>query len=89
MTQELVLYVATQAIYTVLKVSAPVLIAGLVVGVAVSLVQAVTQLHEMTLTFIPKILAIAAVLVICLPWMLDSILRFMREMLSIMVTVSR
>ncbi len=88
MTQELVLYIATQAIYTVLKVTAPMLLAGLVVGIVVGLFQAVTQIHEMTLTFIPKILAVAATLVICLPWILDTILSFIREMFSIMITVS-
>lgn len=88
MTQELVLYIATQAIYTVLKVAAPMLIAGLVVGVTVGLLQAVTQVHEMTLTFIPKILAVAIALVVCLPWMLNTILSFVREMFSIVMTVS-
>lgn len=88
MTEELALYIVTQAIYTVLKVTAPMLIAGLAVGVTVALFQAVTQVQEQTLTFIPKILAVAAVLVIFLPWMLDTILSFVREMFSIMITVS-
>ena len=87
-TQEMALYIATQAIYTVLKVAAPMLIAGLAVGLTVALFQAVTQVHEMTLTFIPKILAVAAVLVIALPWMLDTILSFVQEMFAVVVMIS-
>ena len=64
------------ALITAALVAAPMLIAGLVVGVSLSLVQAVTQVHEMTLTFIPKIMAVLLTLVICLPWMLSTIVRF-------------
>ena len=76
MTQEFVIYVGTQTIYTVLKVAAPMLIAGLTVGLLVAIFQAVTQIHEMTLTFIPKILAVTLALIVFMPWMLNTILSF-------------
>ena len=76
MTQEFVIYVGTQTIYTVLKVAAPMLIAGLAVGLLIAIFQAVTQIHEMTLTFIPKILAVTLALIVFMPWMLDTILSF-------------
>jgi len=75
-TQEFVIYVGTQTIYTVLKVAAPMLIAGLAVGLLIAIFQAVTQIHEMTLTFIPKILAVTLALIVFMPWMLDTILSF-------------
>jgi flagellar biosynthetic protein FliQ len=56
-----------------------VLLAGLVVGLLVGIFQSVTQIHEMTLTFIPKILAVAIVMLLTLPWMLQVILDFTRQ----------
>ena len=76
MTQEFVIYIGTQTIYTVLKVAAPMLIAGLTVGLLIAIFQAVTQIHEMTLTFIPKILAVTLALIVFMPWMLNTILSF-------------
>ena len=67
-----------QALLVTLMVSAPLLAAGLIVGVLVSLLQAVTQIQEMTLTFIPKILAVSATLFLFLPWMLETLVRFTR-----------
>lgn len=66
-----VLDVARDGILTVILVSAPLMVVGLVVGVAVSLVQALTQVQEQTLVFVPKILAIFATLIIALPFMGD------------------
>ena len=65
-----------EALVLTLLVSAPLLAAGLVVGVLVSLVQAVTQIQEMTLTFIPKVLAVSAALFFFLPWMLTTLVQF-------------
>ncbi len=64
-------------------VAAPMLLAGLVVGIAISLFQAITQIHEMTLTFIPKILAVAAVMLFTMPWMMRVILGFTRHIFSL------
>jgi flagellar biosynthetic protein FliQ len=65
-----------------LLVSAPVLIVGLVVGVAVSLLQAVTQVQEMTLVFVPKIVACLIVLVAALPWMVNLLVSFTHNLFS-------
>jgi flagellar biosynthesis protein FliQ len=66
-----VLDVARDAIVTLLIVAAPLMLVGLVVGVAISLLQALTQIQETTLVFIPKILAIFVALLIALPFMAD------------------
>ena len=65
-----------EAIKTTLLLAAPLLICALVVGLIVSVFQAVTQINEATLSFIPKILAVAVALIICAPWMLDVISKF-------------
>lgn len=77
MTPEYVVHLGQQAIYLMLIVSAPMLIAGLVVGLGISILQAVTQIHEVTLTFIPKILVVSLALVVALPWMIQKLLDFM------------
>ncbi len=59
----------------------PVLLACLLVGVLVGLLQAITQIHEMTLTFIPKMVAVALALMVLLPWMLRTLSDFSREIL--------
>ena len=73
MTGPEVLDVAREAIYTLVVVSAPVMLVGLAVGVAVSLLQALTQIQEMTLAFVPKILAIFVSLLIALPFMAEKL----------------
>ena len=67
---------------TVLTAAAPVLIVGLVVGLAVSILQAVSQVHEITLTFIPKIIAIFIALMIFAPWIVKVILNFTTDILA-------
>ena len=76
MDQDVVVNLATQAMGIALKVALPLLLVGLVVGLIVSIVQAVTQIQEQTLSFIPKILAVAAVLVVGGPWMLNQLLGY-------------
>jgi len=71
MTGGEVLDVARDAIWTIVLVSSPLMLVGLVVGVAISLVQALTQIQEMTLAFVPKILAIFVTLLLALPFMAD------------------
>jgi flagellar biosynthetic protein FliQ len=72
MTGAEVLDVARDAIWTIVIVSLPLLLVGLVVGVAISLVQALTQIQEQTLVFVPKILAVFITLLIALPFMADA-----------------
>jgi flagellar biosynthesis protein FliQ len=73
MTGPEVLDVARDAIYTLIVVSSPVMLVGLAVGVIISLLQAVTQIQEMTLAFVPKILAIFISLLIALPFMAEKL----------------
>lgn len=73
MTGPEVLDVARDAIVTLIVVSAPVMLVGLAVGVGISLLQALTQIQEMTLAFVPKIMAIFVTLLIALPFMAQSL----------------
>ena len=73
MTPQYVIHIGQQAIVLMLMISAPMLLAGLTIGLAVSIL----QVHEVTLTFIPKILAVSLALMIALPWMLQKMLEFM------------
>ena len=82
MTAEYVLTLGREAVGLVLMVSGPMLLFGLIVGLTISILQAVTQIHEMTLTFIPKILAVCVALVIFLPWMITIIVDFTRSLYS-------
>jgi flagellar biosynthetic protein FliQ len=81
MTPQFVIHLGQQAISLMLMISAPMLIAGLMIGLGVSILQAVTQVHEVTLTFIPKILAVSIALMIALPWMLQKMLEFMNMLM--------
>jgi flagellar biosynthetic protein FliQ len=73
MTGPEVLDVARDAIYTLVIISAPVMLVGLAVGVVISLLQALTQIQEMTLAFVPKILAIFVSLLVALPFMAERL----------------
>ncbi len=73
MTGPEVLDVAREAIFTLIVVASPVMLVGLAVGVVISLLQAVTQIQEMTLAFVPKILAIFVSLLIALPFMAERL----------------
>jgi flagellar biosynthetic protein FliQ len=82
MTEEIVLSLGRDAIWTTVMLSAPLLFAALVVGLIVSVVQAVTQINEATLTFIPKMLAIVVVLVVMAPWMTQMITSYTTELFT-------
>jgi flagellar biosynthetic protein FliQ len=71
-----------EAMKLTLLLGAPLLLVALVVGLLISLFQAATQINEMTLSFIPKLLAVFAVLVIAGPWMLGMMLDYMRNLIS-------
>ncbi len=82
MTPEMVAEIGRQAIETTLIVSGPILGLALVVGLAVSVFQAMTQLNEATLTFVPKVLAVFAGVIVFLPWMLGVLTAFMTQLFS-------
>ncbi len=74
MNQDTVTELAVQAMTVALKVSAPFLLVGLVIGLLISIFQAATQIQEVTLTFVPKIVAVGVVVVLAGPWMLDQLI---------------
>ena len=76
MSSEFIIGLAGQAVYTVLKVSAPMLVIGLVVGLVISIFQATTQIQEQTLAFIPKIVAVLVALLMFGPWVLSTLVDF-------------
>ncbi|WP_447977062.1 flagellar biosynthesis protein FliQ [Candidatus Nitrospira bockiana] len=81
MSPDAVIEIGRRAIETILLVSAPMLALSLVVGLLVSLFQAMTQIHEATLSFVPKILAVFVAALLFFPWMLDSLVGFMTSLL--------
>jgi flagellar biosynthesis protein FliQ len=85
----MVIDIGRQAIWVTLLISGPMLIAGLVVGLVVGVFQAVTQIHEMTLTFIPKIIVMVVVFLMLLPWMLTSMVDYMAQLFDIIGKVTR
>jgi flagellar biosynthesis protein FliQ len=80
MGADTVLELSTQALELALRVALPLLLVGLVVGLAVSIFQAVTQIQEQTLSFIPKIIGLAVVLVVGGPWMLGQLIVWTQEL---------
>lgn len=82
MTGPDILDIARDAIYTLVIVSSPLMLVGLIVGVAISLLQALTQIQEMTLVFVPKILAMFIALLIALPFMADAMQGHMMRIAS-------
>jgi flagellar biosynthetic protein FliQ len=82
MTGNEVLDVARDAIWTIVLVSSPLMLVGLIVGVAISLVQALTQIQEMTLVFVPKIIAMFVTLLLALPFMADLLNSYMLRLSS-------
>ena len=80
MNQDVVISLAMQAMQLALKVGGPILIVGLVIGLAISVFQAVTQIQEQTLSFIPKVAGLALVVVVLGPWMLGQLLVYTEEL---------
>ncbi len=76
MNQDTVVNLATQGMTLALEIAGPMLLVGLVVGLAVSLFQAVTQINEQTLSYIPKIVGLAVLIVILGPWMLNQLVDY-------------
>jgi len=80
MTIDDIVDIGRSAMIVTLLASAPMLISGMVVGLLISIFQSVTQIQEITLTFVPKIVVVLVAFVIFLPWMSDTILVFVREL---------
>lgn len=88
MTPQMIVSIGREALTVTLMVAAPMLLFGLVIGLIISIFQAVTQINEMTLTFVPKILAVALALLIFLPWMINMLTDFTRHMFALIPTLA-
>jgi flagellar biosynthetic protein FliQ len=75
-SHQLVIELARNAVLTAVMLAGPLLLVALGVGLLVSILQAVTQLQEQTLSFVPKLLAVAAVMLLALPWMMQVIVKY-------------
>jgi len=82
MTQEMVVFLARHSLITGLMVVGPVLLGDLVVSLVIAILQAVTSVREMTLTMIPKILTVVAILIWLLPWMLKVMVAYTSDMMQ-------
>ena len=87
MTPESVMALGHEAILVALALAAPMLMAALISGLVISLLQAATQINEMTLSFIPKILAVVATIVIAGPWMLTTLVDYIQRTLQSIPTM--
>lgn len=82
MTPETVTTIGQQALWVTILISAPLLLSALAVGLIVGMFQAATQINEMTMSFIPKLLVMVAALVVAGPWMLDVIVSYTRQLME-------
>ena len=82
MTAEVIVDIARDAIWTIIKCSAPMLLISLVIGLIVSIFQTVTSIQEQTLTFVPKILGVFVTMLICGSWMLNNMSSFIERLWS-------
>ncbi|MGN0155205.1 MAG: flagellar biosynthesis protein FliQ [Lachnospiraceae bacterium] len=80
MTTGVVIDIAREALWLIIKCSAPLLLVSLVVGLIISIFQTVTSIQEQTLTFVPKILSIFITLILCGGWIMDNIVEFMNTL---------
>ncbi|MBN2071849.1 MAG: flagellar biosynthesis protein FliQ [Candidatus Krumholzibacteriota bacterium] len=82
MTADAVIDIGRYALYITVLVASPMLLFGLIVGLVIGIFQAVTQINEMTLVFVPKILAVSLAIVIFMPWMLRTLISFTAQIFS-------
>lgn len=80
MTPEAVIEIGQMALRTTLMVAGPMLLAGMAIGLVISIVQAATQVNEMTMTFVPKIVIVFLVMVLSLPWAINQLTTFTSAM---------
>lgn len=84
MTQDDVLLVFRETVWMILKLSAPVLIVSILIGLVIAIFQAATQIHEQTITFVPKLIAIGLLLSLTGSWMMSSLIEFFQFLMSMM-----
>lgn len=88
MSESMVIGIVTDAVYTALKVAAPILIVSIVIGLIISILQATTQIQEQTLTFVPKLIGIAIVGLISGSFMLHTLMSFTERIFDIITKVT-
>lgn len=79
MSEDIVMQIASETLKTMMLIAGPMLIAAMAIGIIVSILQAITQINEATLTFIPKMIAIILVLVVMAPWMMEVLQNYSSE----------
>lgn len=89
MNQADVMRIGQEAIFTIIEVAAPLLLVGLVVGLLVSIFQAMTQINEQTLVFIPKIVGILLAMLVCGSWMLTRLTEFTEKLFASIAMLTR
>jgi flagellar biosynthetic protein FliQ len=89
MSEDVVITLGQDALKTLAMLSAPLLISTLVIGLIVSIFQALTQINENTLTFVPKMIVVAIILVLAGPWMLDTMSAYTTNLFENIATVVR
>lgn len=82
MNEEMVMSLAAESIKTTIYLAGPMLLAAMTIGIIVSVLQAITQINESTLTFIPKMVAVVLVLVVMAPWMLEVLQQYATQVLG-------
>lgn len=87
MSQEQVMGIFQQAIILAFKLAGPLLAISIIIGLVIAIFQAATQIHEQTLTFVPKIVAIALVMLLLGPWMITLLSDFMRNLFGMIPTL--
>ena len=80
MTTDIVIDIAREALWLIIKCSSPLLLVSLIVGLVISIFQTVTSIQEQTLTFVPKILSIFITLIVCGGWIMNNIIEFMNRL---------
>ncbi|MBQ9983199.1 MAG: flagellar biosynthesis protein FliQ [Lachnospiraceae bacterium] len=89
MSTDIVIDIAREALWLIIKCSAPLLLVSLVVGLVISIFQTVTSIQEQTLTFVPKIISIFITLILCGGWIMDNIVTFMTRLFENFATYVR
>lgn len=89
MSIDLVIEILSESFFIVLLILLPILGAGLVVGVIISIFQAATSIQETTLTFVPKIIITAIAIIIALPFITDKLISFTHKIFNLIVTISK
>ena len=89
MTEQTVIDIGSRTLWVAMEVAAPALISALVIGLVVSIIQAATQINEQTMTFIPKVIVMTIALVLCGPWIMQTMMAFTVNIFHSIPTIIR